>query len=117
MNDEVRKKIAEMTDEADALLFGSKDQDYNSGSVDISDMFPFGWYSAYTFMNKHLNRLLSLYSPNAKEPNHESIKDNWLDLLNYVRLGYAILSVKGELEQVEGVWKDDYETKEEEEGR
>ena len=100
MNDEVRKKIAEMTDEADALLFGSKDQDYNSGSVDISDMFPFGWYSAYTFMNKHLNRLVSLYA-SEKEPNFESIEDNWVDLLNYVRLGYAILHVRGELHAYE----------------
>ena len=114
MNSEVKKLICDMTDEADELLFGTKDEDYNSGSVDITDMFPFGWYSAYTFINKHTNRLLSLYSPGAKEPNHESIKDNWLDLLNYVRLGYAILSANGELNEVDGIYKNEHEKKESE---
>ncbi len=115
MDDQIKKLIGEMTDEADELLFGTKDEDYNSGNVDITDMFPFGWYSAYTFINKHLNRLLSLYSPGAKEPNHESVKDNWLDLLNYVRLGYAVIAASGELEKLDGVWKDDI--KREEDGR
>ena len=100
MNEEVRKRICEMTDKADDLLFNLKDEDYNSGNIDITDMFPFGWYSAYTFINKHLNRLVSLYA-SEKEPNFESIEDNWIDLLNYVRLGYAILHVRGELHAYE----------------
>jgi hypothetical protein len=81
--------IKAITKRADKTMFGGKDHDYNNGGIELQDYFPYGVFSALTFINKHLKRLESLYNSGA-EPDNESIADNWEDLLNYVRIGYAI---------------------------
>ena len=68
-------------------MFGRKDHDYNDANHDVLSMFPKGWDSSYTFINKHFNRLDVLIS-NGKVPKNESIEDNFMDLFNYVRLSY-----------------------------
>ena len=56
----------------------------------MEDMFPCGFYSAFTFIYQKLMRLKSLYEAGG-DPKHESIEDNWMDLMNYVRMSYAVL--------------------------
>ena len=90
MDKNIEKSLREITAEADKLLFGSKSHDYNSGEVGMEDMFPCGFYSAYTFIYQKLMRLKSLYEADG-DPRHESVKDNWIDLLNYVRMSYAVI--------------------------
>ncbi len=82
---EIRLKA--FTKRADDIMFNFKDHDYNDATHDVLDMFPKGWNSSYTFMNKHLNRLDVLLS-NGRVPKNESIEDNFMDLFNYVRLSY-----------------------------
>ena len=96
MEKEIEDGIREITQIADDLCFGSKNHDYNSGQVKIIDMFIFDEKSALTFINKHFLRLVSLYT-SKQEPKNESLIDNWADLLNYVRMGYAVCKVKGKL--------------------
>ena len=86
----IEGNIRELTAKADKLLFGSKSHDYNSGEVGMEDMFPCGFYSAYTFIYQKLMRLKSLYEADG-DPRHESVEDNWVDLLNYVRMSYAVI--------------------------
>ena len=87
---DIEENIKKMTAKADKLLFGSKSHDYNSGEVGMEDMFPCGFYSAYTFIYQKLMRLKSLYEADG-DPKHESVEDNWIDLLNYVRMSYAVI--------------------------
>ena len=86
----IEENIKWLTAQADKLLFGSKSHDYNSGDVGMEDMFPCGFYSAYTFIYQKLMRLKSLYEADG-DPKHESVEDNWIDLLNYVRMSYAVI--------------------------
>ncbi len=82
------KRLKEFTKRADKLIFSTKDKDYNDDKYDILDMFPKGWASSHTFINKHFNRLDVLLSNNRK-PKNESIEDNFMDLFNYVRMAYV----------------------------
>ena len=61
MDKNIEKSLREITASADKLLFGSKSHDYNSGEVGMEDMFPCGFYSAFTFIYQKLMRLKSLY--------------------------------------------------------
>lgn len=81
-------RLRSITKKADKLIFTTKDGDYNDANHDILDMFPKGWASSYTFINKHFQRLDVLLS-NKRKPNNESIEDNFADLLNYVRMAYV----------------------------
>lgn len=90
MDKNIEKSLREITAEADKFLFGSKSHDYNSGEVGMEDMFPCGFYSAFTFIYQKLMRLKSLYEADG-DPRHESVEDNWIDLLNYVRMSYAVI--------------------------
>lgn len=90
MDKNIEKSLREITASADKLLFGSKSHDYNSGEVGMEDMFPCGFYSAFTFIYQKLMRLKSLYEADG-DPRHESVEDNWIDLLNYVRMSYAVI--------------------------
>lgn len=89
MNKDMEAYIKAITKDADNIIFGSKNHDYNNGGIELEDYFPYGVFSAITFINKHLKRLESLYNAGV-DPQNESIKDNWMDILNYVRIGYAI---------------------------
>ena len=82
---EIRLKA--FTKKADAIMFGSKNHDYNDDKHDVLDQFPKGWASSYTFLNKHLNRLDVLLS-NHRQPKNESVEDNFMDLFNYTRMAY-----------------------------
>ena len=104
MDERIRKHICDITEKADGVLFGSKSHDYNSGSVGMEDMFPCGFYSAFTYIYQKLMRLRSLYEAD-KEPLNESVEDNWMDLLNYIRMSYSVLKFL----------KEDYDAEEEEE--
>ena len=90
MDERIRKHICDLTEKADKVLFNTKSHDYNSGSVGMEDMFPCGFYSAFTYIYQKLMRLRSLYEAEG-DPFHESIEDNWMDLLNYIRMSYSVL--------------------------
>lgn len=83
---EIRLKA--FTKKADDLIFGPKNHDYNDKNHDVLTMFPKGWASSYTFLNKHLGRLDVLLS-NKRHPKNESVEDNFMDLFNYVRMAYV----------------------------
>ena len=104
MDKKIELYIRDLTERGDEILFGSKSHDYNSGSVGMEDMFPCGFYSAFTFIYQKLMRLKSLYESGGK-PQNESLEDNWMDLLNYVRMSYAVIKYLEE----------DYDAKEEKE--
>jgi len=100
MNKKIEKDIKEMTKKADDILFVSKDEDYNTANefidIDIVDYFPYGKYSVMHDIIKKTNRLQSLLIGN-KSPNNEAIGDTFIDLLNYVRIGHAILKSRGDI--------------------
>jgi hypothetical protein len=79
---------------------GVKSQDYNSSGVTILDYADCGVVarSAGFFPDiwKKTMRLRSLLGSN-KKPNCESIKDNLVDLLNYVSFQYALFALYGEV--------------------
>ena len=89
MNSEIEDRIKRFTKRGDDLLFGTKDHDYNSGGIDVIDYYPYGVWSAITEINRKVLRLMSLYGGD-KKPQNESLEDTWVDLLNYLRIGYAI---------------------------
>ncbi len=89
MNSEIEWRIKKVTDECDTILFGSKDNDYNSSGIDILDYYPFPTEGLLHDINRKTKRLISLMGSNVK-PKNESIEDNFKDLINYARIGYAI---------------------------
>ncbi len=89
MNKIDKIRIKSITNMADKSLFGPKEHDYNPNDMALNNYHPFGLYSSFTYIRKHLLRLESL-TLNNKTPKNESIEENWADLLNYVRIGYAI---------------------------
>lgn len=65
-----------------ARLLQKKSQDYNSSGVQREDYFPFGALSYAHEINKKALRLRSL-TGSGSAPNHESIRDSAVDLMNY----------------------------------
>ena len=93
MNSESEYYIKLITKRADDIVFGAKDHDYNSTTgvqVDILDYYK-GWpiQGILHDINRKSLRLQSLLM-SGREPNNESIEDNFTDLLNYTRIGYAV---------------------------
>ena len=83
-------KIIEKFDKDSLAIIFDKDHDvYNKGGVDTKDYYPKGWASAHTFINENLTRLDSLYEGGSTDK--ELIEEKWFDLINYVRLSYAML--------------------------
>jgi hypothetical protein len=74
-------------------VFGKKDHDYNSTTgvkVDILDYYKDNPNEALMHdINRKVLRLKSLIF-SGREADNESIDDNFEDLLNYVRIGYAV---------------------------
>ena len=89
MNSEIEFRIKEITKECDKILFGSKDDDYNSNDIDILDYYPFPTQGLLHDINRKTLRLISLLGSNTT-PKNESVEDNFKDLINYARIGYAI---------------------------
>lgn len=91
MNQQSEEDIRLMTVKADELLFALKDDDYNSKDVDLLDYYK-NWpvEGALHDIRRKVLRLTSLLLVAGKEPNNESIEDNFIDLLNYTRIGYAV---------------------------
>jgi len=92
MNDEMKQMIIKFDQECTELMFGKKDHDYNNkkSTIDVMDYYPYGWQSVYTLINKHLTRLRALYE-SGEEPANETLENNWKDLANYIRLGFAVM--------------------------
>jgi len=69
-----------------ARIRETKTHDYQGGGVTSSDYNPFGLQSYVHNINHKSQRLISLarLALDGKEPNHESLRDNAVDLLNYV---------------------------------
>ena len=93
MNSESEYFIKLISKKADDIIFGSKDHDYNSTTgvkVDILDYYK-NWpiEGVLHDINRKCLRLQSLLLSDRK-PNNESIEDNFTDLLNYTRIGYAV---------------------------
>ena len=65
-----------------------------SVNTDQLDYFPKDWESVYTYINENMLRLDNLYS--VKEVDYDKTDDKWVDLFNYVRMGFAIMKIKGE---------------------
>jgi len=72
-----------------AKLRKSKKNDYGG----LKGYFPFGGQSFIHEINKKSKRLVHLISTNAM-PNHESVEDNLIDLMNYASYYWEYL--KGE---------------------
>ena len=89
MNSEIEFRIKKVTKECDDILFGTKDDDYNSSGIDILDYYPFPTEGLLHDINRKTLRLISLLGSKSK-PKNESIEDNFKDLINYARIGYAI---------------------------
>lgn len=93
MNSESIYYIKLITKNADKLIFGSKDHDYNSTgriNIDLLDYYK-DWavQGILHDINRKSLRLQSLLL-SGKVPNNESIEDTFVDLLNYTRIGYAV---------------------------
>jgi len=99
MNKEIEFRIKKFTEECDKLVFSIKDVDYNHGGIDVQHYFPFGWHSVMHDITKKYNRLMALLS-SGKPPANESIDDNFKDLCNYVRIGYAVLKSQEAFDEV-----------------
>lgn len=56
----------------------------------IAEYFPFGDKSYCHEIHKKAKRLVNL-AQTGKEPNHESVKDNLLDIINYASYYYEFL--------------------------
>ena len=65
-----------------AELRKKKGEDYRSGGVEMKDYFPFGLKSYVTMIHTKSLRLVSLLS-SGNTPNHESVRDTLLDMMNY----------------------------------
>ena len=77
-----------------AELLSKKAQDYrNSNAVSLADYFPFGLKSHVQMINTKNLRLINLAST-KRTPNHESVRDTLLDLINYCN--FAIQDLDGE---------------------
>lgn len=94
MNSEFEKLVKECTARGDNIAFGSKDNDYNSGGIDIEDYYIYGVKSGMHILNQKMTRLFSLIE-SGKEPANESVEDNIVDLMNYVRYQYAVWKIYG----------------------
>ena len=86
--------MRKFTTQCDDIVFVKKDHDYNAAGIDIGDYFPFDQYSCMHDIIKKTNRLRALLT-SGKIPKNESVEDNFKDLFNYVRIGYAILKSRG----------------------
>jgi hypothetical protein len=89
---EARQKATEMIG-----IQGTKSADYNAGGVTILDYLNCGIKPRamvfYNEIHKKTLRLKSLFAAqqNGAKPNHESMEDNLLDLVNYCLFTYAAL--------------------------
>lgn len=93
--EELRKKNAELfksfCDEAlikaEEIFAGSKNEDYNSGGVEITDYFDLKdpILTAFAPCWRKALREKSLIC-SGKKPNNESLLDNIIDNLNYLRM-------------------------------
>ena len=96
---DMNQKIQEGMDEL--LLISNRalvrGEESYSQVTDQLDYFPMGWESVYTYINENLLRLANLYS--ADEPDVMKIMDKWIDLFNYVRMGYAVMEHVRETEE------------------
>jgi hypothetical protein len=93
MNSESEYYIKLITKQADEIVFGKKDHDYNSTQgvqIDLLDYYK-NWpvEGILHDINRKVLRLQSLLL-SGREPDNESVEDNFTDLLNYVRIGYAV---------------------------
>jgi hypothetical protein len=93
MNSESEYFIKLITKNADDVVFGKKDHDYNSiggVKVDLLDYYK-DWplEGMLHDINRKVLRLKSILL-SGREPDNESVEDNFMDLLNYVRIGYAV---------------------------
>jgi len=101
LNREIERRIKEFTKRADDILFGTKDQDYNHSGVDIADYYKH-WpvqCAMHDIRRKFLRLMSLLGSDDNYKPKHESVDDSFMDLLNYVRIGYAIIKYYDTLEE------------------
>ena len=69
-----------------------KGEESYSVVTDQLDYFPKGWDSVYTYINENLLRLDNLYNGDVYK--HDKIEDKWIDLLNYVKMGYAVIRIR-----------------------
>ena len=94
MNQYVKNEMDRLLLNADKALERGEEQ--YSIRTDQLDYFPKGWDSVYTYINENILRLHNLYG--AKnihgELNYEKIEDKWIDLFNYVRMGYAVMQLR-----------------------
>lgn len=67
-----------------------RDKSFNSKEVDLLDYYPKGWNSVYTYINENLLRLDSMYEKG--DVSKEQFDEKWIDLLNYVKIGYLVMS-------------------------
>jgi len=93
VNSESEYYIKLITEKADDIVFGIKDHDYNSTEgfkVDILDYYQLAPIENMLHdINRKVLRLQSLLM-SGRAPSNESIEDNFTDLLNYTRIGYAV---------------------------
>ena len=93
VNSESEYYIKLITEKADDIVFGIKDHDYNSTEgfkVDILDYYKLAPVENMLHdINRKVLRLQSLLM-SGRAPSNESIEDNFTDLLNYTRIGYAV---------------------------
>ena len=89
MNVFISKEMGELLKKADKALERGEEQ--YSVKTDQLDYFPREWDSVFTYINENILRLHNLYAKRHDERNYEKIEDKWIDLFNYVRMGYAVM--------------------------
>lgn len=72
-----------------------KSQDYNGGSVQLTDYFPFGQISYTQMIHVKYLRLRSLTEQEGL-PNYEGLRDTLIDLINYAVFNVEAID-KGEV--------------------
>lgn len=95
INQEFRELCDEAIEKANKLFKGSKDRDYNSGGVMLSDYFDCigdSVRAAFCPVWRKTLRVKSLLSSGNIAQN-ESLKQNAIDAINYWRFFYAALVI------------------------
>lgn len=100
----MRKKVKifrglcdEAIKKADELFKGPKNSDYNSGGIEITDYFDYEGIDnmpkkAFHDVRKKYLRLHSLIL-SGKKPKNESLEQNCIDMINYIRFLYAAIKM------------------------
>ncbi len=70
-----------------AKIRAAKDKDYNNGNagIELTDYFPLGLPSYYQMLHVKMLRIRSMVDLDAAgdTPNHESLRDSLMDMINY----------------------------------